>query len=219
MKKLTFAFVSLVVMGLSFTSLVQAGPDDDLSRGITELQTEWARIKYQEANQARQIEAIHVLEEKASQLAKQFPKRAEPLIWEGIILATDAGIDQGFSALGKLKDARNLFETALEIDGAALEGSAYTSLGSLYYQVPGWPISFRDDGVAEKMLKKAVEINPDGIDPNFFYGDFLSKKNRAEEAKVYLTKALEAPSRPNRPLADAGRRQEIRAVLAELNQK
>ena len=69
------------------------------------------------------------------------------------------------------------------------------------------------------MLKKAIEINPDGIDSNFFYGDFLSMKGHAEEAKVYLNKALKAPNRPNRPLADAGRRQEIRAKLAELDQK
>ncbi len=219
MKKLTVAVVALVFMGLSMTGPVQAGTDEALSRGIAHLQTEWARIKYQEANETRQIDAIHTLEEKASQLAKQFPNQAEPKIWEGIILATDAGIDQGFSALGKLKEARSLFETALKIDGTALQGSAYTSLGSLYYQVPGWPISFRDDGEAEKMLKKAVEINPDGIDPNFFYGDFLNMKGRTEEAKIYLNKALNAPDRPNRSLADAGRRQEIRAKLAELNQK
>lgn len=219
MKKLIFAFVSFVVLGLAFTPFALAGLDDDLSRGISELQTEWARVKYQEANEEQQIKVIHELEVKAHQLSKQFPNRAEPMIWEGIILATDAGIDQGFAALGKLKDARNLFEMALKLDDSALEGSAYTSLGSLLYQVPGWPISFRDDGEAEKLLKKAVEINPDGIDPNFFYGDFLSKRKRPEEAKLYLKKALEAPSRPKRPLADAGRRQEIRAVLAELDQK
>jgi Tfp pilus assembly protein PilF len=100
-----------------------------------------------------------------------------------------------------------------------LDGSAHTSLGSLYYQVPGWPIGFGDDDEAEKHLKKAIQLNPNGIDSNFFYGDFLLQDDRYEEAKIYLSKALQAPDRPNRPLADAGRRQEIKAALAQIDQK
>jgi len=219
MRNLTRIFGGLIVSGSLLAGSVSAATTEELSQGIAELQTEWAQIKYQEANEERKIEKIHSLEQKARRLTDQFPSRAEPKIWEGIILATDAGIDQGFSALGKLKEARALFETALKLDGAALDGSGYTSLGSLYYQVPGWPISFRDDGEAEKLLKQAIEINPDGIDPNFFYGDFLKMRKRYDEARVYLNKALNSPSRPNRPLADEGRRQEIRAALAELDQK
>ncbi len=43
--------------------------------------------------------------------------------------------------------------------------------------------------------------------------------NRYDEAKAYLNKALKAQNRPDRPLADAGRRQEIKAALAQINQK
>ena len=45
--------------------------------------------------------------------------------------------------------------------------------GFPYYQVPGWPVGFGDDEKAEQLLKQALAINPTGIDPNFFYGDFL----------------------------------------------
>ncbi len=39
-----------------------------------------------------------------------------------------------------MKEARASLEAALKIAPEALDGSAYTSLGSLYYQVPGWPL-------------------------------------------------------------------------------
>ena len=105
------------------------------------------------------------------------------------------------------------------IDPQALAGSAYTSLGSLYYQVPGWPIGFGDDEKAEKMLTQALAINPDGLDPNYFYGDFLQRQKRYEEARAALEKALAAKDRPGRELADNGRRAEATALLQQVESK
>ena len=116
-----------------------------------------------------------------------------------------------------VKEAKELLESVIDRAPQTLEGSAYTSLGSLYYQVPGWPIGFGNDKEAEKMLKKALEINPNGIDPNYFYADFLVQDGRKEEAKQYFNRALQASPRPNRPLADEGRRMEIQAKLKELS--
>jgi tetratricopeptide (TPR) repeat protein len=171
---------------------------------IAALQKEWARIKYQVSDKDMQLNAIHRLETQAASVSAKYPGKAEPKIWEGIILSTDAGIVKGLSALGKVEKAKKLFEISLRENPVALDGSAHTSLGSLYYQVPGWPIGFGDDDEAEKHLKKAIQLNPNGIDSNFFYGDFLLQDDRYEEAKIYLSKALQAPDRPNRPLADAG---------------
>lgn len=193
-----------------------ASPMDE---DIAMLQKEWAHIKYQISDQDRQLEAIHRLETQAASVSARYPANAEPKIWEGIILSTDAGINGGMGALGTVKKAKALFETALKQNPSALDGSAHTSLGSLYYQVPGWPVAFGDDDEAEKHLKQALQINPNGIDPNFFYGDFLLQDDRLEEAKTYLNRALQAPDRPNRELADAGRRQEIKAALAQIDQK
>jgi Tfp pilus assembly protein PilF len=80
-------------------------------------------------------------------------------------------------------------------------------------------VAFGDDEQAEKNLKQALQINPNGIDPNYFYGDFLLQDDRYDEAKTYLNRALQAPERPSRPLADAGRKQEIKAALAQIDQK
>lgn len=192
---------------------------DPVMEKIAALQTEWARIKYQIPSDDAKLDAIHKLEEKAAKVSAESPTRAEPKVWEAIILSTDAGIVKGISALSKVEKAKTLLEEAEKIDSSALEGSAHTSLGSLYYQVPGWPVAFGDDKKAEHHLKMALQINPNGIDPNYFYGDFLLQDNRPDEAKPYLERALMAPARPGRELADAGRHQEIKVALAKVEEK
>lgn len=228
MKKILIIATTLLALN---TGLVQAAEPiqtlglvvdrvvNPMEQDIAMLQKDWAKIKYQISSKKRQLDAIHVLENKAASITAKYPDHAEPKIWEGIILSTDAGIVKGISALGKVKKAKVLFETSLKQNASALDGSAHTSLGSLYYQVPGWPLAFGDDDKAEKHLKYALQVNPDGIDTNFFYGDFLLQNDRYAEAKTYLHKALQAGDRPTRPLADAGRRQEIKAALAQIGQK
>lgn len=184
----------------------------DMSSDIAELQSEWARIKYQSSpkEQKQQFEALAA---KAEAVTARYPQKAEPLIWEGIILSTWAGTKGGLGALSLVKASRDRLQQALEIDPRALEGSAYTSLGTLYYKVPGWPIGFGDSDKAEALLKQALEINPDGIDPNFFYGEFLYEEGRYSESVAVLNHALQAPPRPSRPLADTGRKAEIEQLL------
>lgn len=181
---------------------------------ISNLQREWGRINYQVSGKDAKLQALHDLEKNAEEVTAANPNRPEPMIWEGIILSTDAGTVKGLSALGTVKKARALFEKAIQLNPAALNGSAQASLGVLYYQVPGWPVSFGDNKKAEKYLQDALKINPTGIDPNYFYGDFLLKNGRYEEAAKYLNAALQAPARPNRQVADAGRRNEAKQALA-----
>jgi len=199
--------------------VAEAPVTDPMMKQISMLQTRWAEIKYQIPSDDAKLEAIHKLEADAAQVTATNPDRAEPKIWEAIILSTDAGIVKGMSALSKVEKAKTLLEEAEKVDTNALEGSAHTSLGSLYYQVPGWPFGFGDDKKAEQHLKTALQINPNGIDPNYFYGDFLLQDDRPDEAKPYLERALMAPPRPGRELADAGRHQEIKVALAKVEEK
>lgn len=187
----------------------------NLDSDLAGIQGRWAEIQYQLPEDQKE-KAFEDLAGQAQTLVDTYPDRAEPLIWQGIVLSTYAGAKGGLGALGLVKDARKSLEKALEIDPTALEGSAYTSLGSLYYQVPGWPLGFGDDDKARKYLLKALELNPNGIDPNYFYGDFLIEQDQPERAREYLNKALNAPERPNRPVADAGRRKEIRSKLEQI---
>ena len=188
-----------------------AGLDED----VRALQNDWAEIKYRRPA-AEQEKAFAELARSADAVRGKHPGRAEPQIWYGIIVASYAGARGGLGALSLAKDAKKAFEQALEIDAKALDGSAYTSLGSLYYQVPGWPIGFGSDDKARELLQKALALNPDGIDPNYFLGDFLYRKGDHAGAREALQKALKAPPRPQRALADQGRRKEIETLLAAM---
>jgi Tfp pilus assembly protein PilF len=62
-------------------------------------------------------------------------------------------------------------------------------------------------------LEKAVQIDPDGLDANFFYGDFLFGRKEYAKSITVLEHALAAPELAQRPIADQGRRKEIRETI------
>jgi tetratricopeptide (TPR) repeat protein len=187
----------------------------DLNRELLQFQQQWAHVNYELPADQRAV-AFEQLATQEEALVQHYPGRAEPLIWHGILLSAEAGAKGGLGGLSLAKQARDQLLAAEKIDPAALQGSAETSLGTLYYKVPGWPLGFGDDAKAEAYLNKALQVNPDGIDPNYFYADFLYGKHRYPEAMQALRKAMAAPPRPNRAVADKGRRQEIQALMAKV---
>lgn len=206
------AFIHRLVLILA---LVSTGALADLGDDIQRLQIRWAEVNY-ELTGKTQLTAFESLIEDAESVTRNYPDRAEGWVWGGIIKSTYADARGGLGALKFAKASKADLETAMKLDPDALNGSAYTSLGTLYYNVPGWPVGFGDDDKAEELLKKALTINPDGIDSNYFYGDFLYGEKRYEEAREYLIRAQNAPPRPGRELADAGRQREIAARLADV---
>ncbi|KWT96826.1 MULTISPECIES: tetratricopeptide repeat protein [unclassified Variovorax] len=183
-----------------------------VEESITELQRDWEVIRYQTppAEREKRFEALAT---KARQVSEAYPGRSEPLVWEGIIVSSWAGEKGGLGALGLVKQAKALYEEAIRVNGDVLDGSAYNSLGVLYYKVPGWPVGFGDKAKARELLQKALSLNPKGIDPNFFYGEYLLETRQPDQAVTYLERAIQAPPRPGRQVADAGRREEARALL------
>jgi tetratricopeptide (TPR) repeat protein len=147
------------------------------------------------------------------------PDSTELLIWDGIITSSVAGLKGGLGALSLAKEARALLEKAQARNPAALNGSALTSLGALYYQVPGWPIGFGSKDKARTNLEAALRLDHDGIDPNYFYADFLFQQGDYAGARVAAQRALAAPPRAGREIADKGRRGEVQALLARIGEK
>ncbi|MEZ5524149.1 MAG: hypothetical protein R3E62_04135 [Pseudomonadales bacterium] len=190
----------------------------DVDSDIQTLQKRWAEVNYQLEGKD-QLNAYEALVYDATRVVKKYPDSAPAWLWSGIIKSTYAGAKGGLGALKLAKASKTDLERSIELDPETMQGSAYTSLGTLYFNVPGWPIGFGDDDKAETLLLKALEINPNGIDSNYFYADFLYSEGRYREAETFLLKAQAAPKRVDRPLADAGRQQEISEKLNKVRQE
>jgi tetratricopeptide (TPR) repeat protein len=203
------------LQGLLLACVLAPLAQADVLADVKHLQDRWAEINYQLEGKT-QLSAFDQLVSEATALTEANPGAAEAWIWSGIIKSTYAGAKGGLGALALAKASKADLEQALELNPQALQGSAYTSLGALYYSVPGWPVGFGDDELAEELLRKALLQNPDGIDSNYFYGSFLVTEKRFAEARQYLQKAQQAAPREGRALADAGRKQEILEALASI---
>jgi len=183
-----------------------------LTPEINKIESQWARIYYAE-NSSEQTKHFPALVEVTKQLASKYPKAVEPVIWQAIIIATNAAFESPFKALKSIETAKTLLEQVIRIKPEALEGAALVTLGTLYYMTPGWPISFGDQQRAEWLLKEALRINPSSIDSNYFYADYLLSKGKLESAEDYFKKALNAPVRSNQHYADTQLKKEALAAL------
>jgi tetratricopeptide (TPR) repeat protein len=211
-RRLTVVVAALII---AVSPALRAGPAEDV---LGELQHAWALAKYQTPEKQQQA-AFNQLTQQAQAATAKFSGNAAVWVWSGIIRASYAGAKGGLGALPLVKAAKADLEHAIAIDGSVLHGAAYTSLGSLYYQVPGWPLGFGDAKKADEYLIKGLQFGLADMDANYFYADFLYRQNNYAPAMNYLEKALAAPADPERPLADQGRREEIRALMVKVREK
>lgn len=179
----------------------------------------WAEAKYQQSDKALQIKLLDDLAAEAARVAADKGEEAgtEYRVWQGAILSTKASLVGGLSALGDVRKARDVLEAALKKDPAAGNGYGAAVLAALYGKVPGWPIAFGDEDKAQALFNRALKIAPDDIDVNYLYGTFLVDERRYKEAEGVLKKAMAAPARPQRALADKGRRAEIEQALERVS--
>ena len=160
------------------------------------------------------------LADRAANLVQQYQNRPEARIWLGIIISEQASMasENGspFKALGFAKRARDILEPIAKTDPALLDAGAPTSLGVLYYRVPGFPIGFGDKAKAKELLQEAIKYAPDGLDANYFYGDFLYEQHEYPEAEQVFRRALTLPPHPDRPIWDKSRRLVMQDDLAKM---
>lgn len=203
----------LTVLTAVFSETARAA--EDMHASIGDLERQWAQISYQTPASA-QKEKFKALTQQAQAVVKKFPGHAEPLAWQAMILCSYAESIGGLAALDNVKRAHDLLLQAAKINDAALGGTIYGYLGTLYSKVPGWPVGFGDDKKAQAYFQKALAIDPQGIDANYLYGHYLVDQGRKQEARPYLQKALDLPPRADHADYDAGRHQDIEADLAKI---
>jgi len=209
MKKLVF----VVLLLLSTQCFAES-----LKDSLKNIEAEWASVYYS-MPKSKQGPAYVQLLDKAATLARQYPNAAEPIFWQAVLKATYAEQQDAFSALGAIHEARDLLIKAIKINPKTMGGSAYVTLGTLYYMAPKWPISFGDDDAAKQMLEAALKINPDGIDANYFYGEFLLLHNKPNEAALYFERATAAPARTEQLYADNQLKAEAKLALKNTHER
>ena len=145
---------------------------------------------------------------------------AHPIVWIGIIISEQASLanDNGspLKALELAKRARDILEKVEKTAPVTMDAGAPTTLGVLYDRVPGFPIGFGDKARARHYLEEAIRSAPNGLDANYFYGDFLYRHGEQAEAATVLERALTLPELSNRPIWDKSRRAAIREILSDM---
>ncbi len=211
-RKFPLALAAAAWLGFAAPALAA----DTMAQEVKAINDSWAHIAYEVKGSSTQTKDLDRLAKQAAALVQKYPGKAEPLLWDGIVTSEQANRANIFHKLGLAKKARDLIAKAYAIDPKAADGGAAMSLGVLYYKVPGSPIGFGDDAKANTLLKQALAIDPNGLDANYFYGDFLLDQGQKALARQFLEKALKAPHDPMRPVWDAGRRREVQALLAKI---
>lgn len=199
------------VLAFATPTLAAANMADD----VKTLNDGWAHISYEVKGSSHQTVALDNLAKQAAVMVKRYPNQPEPLLWQGIVVSEQANRANFLHKLGLATRARDIIARAYSLNPRAAGGGAAMSLGVLYFKVPGSPMAWGDDAKARKLLKEALALDPNGLDANYFYGDFLLDQGDKAGARSFLQKALKAPHDASRPVWDAGRRREVQALLKQ----
>ena len=214
-----FKFLLWTLLAGAMSVNVQAGESPSLKSELLGLAHDWEYVKLEVIDRVAQEKKMAVLALRAGKIAQQHENVPDPFVWVGIILSEQASLanENGspLQAFELAKRARDILEMVEKSDPAAMDAGAPTTLGLLYDQVPGFPIGFGDKVKARLYFQEAVSYAPNGLDANYFYGDFLYRNGEHAEAVKVLEHALTLPELSNRPMWDRSRRAEIRKILSE----
>jgi tetratricopeptide (TPR) repeat protein len=203
----------LAALALASFGLPAGAVDDPALAAAHHIQERWDAIKFTVPEGDEQTSQMEALGAEADAAAVQFPDRPEVLIWDGILTSERASMAGPLKARGLAKKARDVLEKANAADPRILDAGAPTSLGVLYYRVPGFPIAFGDKTKARHLLEQATRSAPNGLDAWYFYGDFLVGQGEYAKAAEALRHARAIPPHPDRLVWDKNRRLVIDELL------
>ena len=176
--------IAALAASLPFVHIARASNDSKLDEDIRTLAESWADAKYLSKTDSERKEKMDKVGSQADGLVTRYPGRVEPLIWDGIVTSERASLTWGFTALKLATKARDILISAERQDPKALDAGAPTSLGVLYYRVPGFPVGWGDTEKARHYLEEAVRNAPNGRDAHYFYADFLFEQREYKQAEA-----------------------------------
>ena len=170
----------------------------DFEQELTAVIRDYDSAMYDTMDNAAKAKALEAVMNRAANLVKQYPNRAEALVWHGM---SQAELSATSASLSLVKQARKTLEAAVAITPNAYAVDAYSTLGGMYANVPGFPLAFGDKKIARVNFEKALAINPASIGANVGYARLLLKLGENAEAIKYATAALNGTPRPGREKA------------------
>ncbi|HOJ50501.1 MAG TPA: hypothetical protein PKW55_06810 [Spirochaetota bacterium] len=98
-------------------------------------------------------------------------------------------------SLSYARISKDILENIIREEPNFMNGIGYTILGKLYYEVPGWPISFGSNKKALEYLEIALKKDKNNPYNYLFMAEILLDEGYKSEAKKLLETALMIPNR------------------------
>lgn len=190
-----------------------------LPNTVKEMRLELDRVNFDLNGSDAKLKRLDEVLPHSEALATKNSKDAGFQMMAGFYNAQYASYKGGIGALKYAQSARKYLEQSVKLDPTIYGSSAHAVLGTLYAQVPGWPIGFGNKKKALNNYQAALTFSPNGLDSNFTYAQYLFSQKKYQEAKRYLEKAALAPPRPDRPKADIDVSKQIAKGLKEIEQR
>ena len=214
----------ILVARRSCSPWLLAGPafadDAAFNAELLSIQQAWAKVNYETPAGDARAQAFEALEKRAEKFTQQNP-------------GSRRGADLGRHRREQLRRREGRPRRAQPGQGSARqprggaqdqpEGARRLGLHQPRHAVlQGARLPGRASAITTRPAscsRRRSTLNPNGIDPNYFYGEFLFEQGQYGEALKYLDKAATAAPRPGRESADKGRHAEIDALTAKVKAK
>ena len=198
-----------VTMSLTSARAVQAAT---LNESLLNVESRWAKAAFETIGQEQGKDLKNLLKD-VRLLHQTYPDRPEAAAWHGIVARTYRDIKGSMSLA---RESRDALLAAESIDPLVLGGLIYANLGALYTDTPSGFGGFGNKTKGIGYLWKAIVVDPEGIDSNYLYARVLLAEKDYDAARDALTRAKDAPARPDHPEADIARKLEVENLLAKL---
>ena len=210
---------ALFALTMALLAYGRANAAEEVQDGLTAIEERWVQIQYEMKDDHERLAAARAAAAQARALMEAHPESVAAKVWYAKILLLEPEYRQSMGSLSVVREAKQLLEEAERADPKVLDGRVYTELGTLYEEVPGWPIAFGNRKKAAMLFEQALAVDPNNMEANYLYADFLARHGQPKEALTYYERALAAPDRPGHERADHYRRKEAQQDFTALRAK
>jgi hypothetical protein len=189
---------------------------DSLDDELEALVGDYDTVRFDTSNDEARSKALTTLIQRAASLAKQHPSRGEPLAWKGIV---EADLSARERSLGQAKNARKTLEASLAILPNSSAPDAYSTLGAMYANMPGFPLAFGDKKKARVHFQQCLTLDAKHVGCNINYASLLLKQEDFAGAIKHANAGIAGLPRPGRDKADKASRGSAETIITKAKEQ